>query len=111
MLETRTKHKLAEDKVLLMAITLDNGTRIERPNAEEGQLGLQLAVGLHFSVGFGVKGAMQCGWSLLIYTMVLRSEDLKVLKPTKLRPVVFHWKDMSALGNWLFVGGRLAIES
>lgn len=24
-------------------------------------------------------------------------QDLKVLKPTKLRPVVFHWKDMGAL--------------
>lgn len=46
-----------DDNVLLMAVTLDNGTRIERPTAE----------------------------------------DLKVLKPTKLRPVVFHWKDMSAL--------------
>lgn len=44
-----------DENVLLMAITLDNGTRIERPTAE----------------------------------------DLKVLKPTKLRPVVFHWKDMS----------------
>lgn len=43
-----------DDKILLMAITLDNGTRIDRPTAE----------------------------------------DLKVLKPTKLRPVVFHWKDM-----------------
>ena len=45
-----------DDNVLLMAVTLDNGTRIERPTAE----------------------------------------DLKLLKPTKLRPVVFHWKDMSA---------------
>jgi len=44
-----------EENVLLMAITLDNGTRIDRPTAQ----------------------------------------DLRKLKPTKLRPVVFHWRDMS----------------
>ncbi|CAE7860135.1 unnamed protein product [Symbiodinium sp. KB8] len=44
-----------EENVLLMALTLDNGTRIERPTAE----------------------------------------DLRMLKPSKLRPVVFHWRDAS----------------
>jgi len=43
------------ENILLMAITYEDGTRLERPNLE----------------------------------------DLKKLRPTKLRPVTFHWKDKS----------------